>query len=79
MAYYTWSSPLKSHYKINVHVIHISRLFNGNMGIIIRDHNGRMIRGFTDTICGLSTVSTQLWLSILDLTTPVWTIVRSSP
>lgn len=49
---------------MNVRVLHIARQYNGNsndIGIMIRDHRGRMVRGSTRTIRGLSTLATQLW------------------
>lgn len=70
MAYYTWNAPIRGHYKVNVHVIHTSRQFNGNtngIGIIIRDFRGRMVRGVTGTMRGLSSLATQLWALHLGL------------
>lgn len=64
MAYYTWTPPLRKHYKVNVHILHTSMQFNENsngVGIVIRVHSGCMIRGLTGTIRGLSTMATQLW------------------
>lgn len=64
MAYYTWSPPFRNHFKISVHIRHTSRIYNGNnngVGIVIKDHTGRLIRGLSGTIRGLSTMVTQLW------------------
>lgn len=64
MAYYTWRAPVRGQYKVNVHVLHTSRQFNENsndIGIIIRDHRGRMVRGLTCTMKGIPTLATQLW------------------
>lgn len=64
MAYYTWQAPLRGQYKVNVHVLHTSRQFNGNnngVGIIIRDHRGRMVKALIGTMRGLSPLATQLW------------------
>lgn len=64
MAFYTWTTPSRGQFKVNVHVIHTSRQFNGNtngVGIVIRDHRGRMIRALIGTMRGLSTLATQLW------------------
>lgn len=70
MAFYTWKAPLRGTYKINVHVIHTSRQYNGNnngVGIIIRDHRGRMVKGLSGTMRGLSPLATQLWAIHLGL------------
>lgn len=64
MAYYTWKAPLRGQYKVNVHVLHSSRQHNGNnngVGILIRDHRGRLIRGLAGSIRGISPLATQLW------------------
>lgn len=34
---------------------------NNGIGVIIRDHQGRMLKGFTGTIRGLSPMAIQLW------------------
>lgn len=63
MTFYSWNSPLRCKYKVNVHVIHTACQFNGNsngIGIIIRDHRGRMVMGLTGSMRGLSTLATQL-------------------
>lgn len=70
MAYYTWKAPLRNTYKVNVHVLHTSRQYNGNnngIGIIIRDYRGRLIRALTGTMRGLSPLATQLWAIHLGL------------
>lgn len=64
MAYYTWKAPLRNQFKVNVHVVQTSRQFNGNtngVGIVIRDHRGRMVKALTGTMKGLSPLATQLW------------------
>lgn len=70
MGFYTWKAPLRNQFKINVHVIHTSRPLNGNtngVGIIIRDHRGRLVKALTGTMRGLSTLATQLWAIHLGL------------
>lgn len=64
MAHYTWKAPLRGQFKVNVHVLHNPRQHNGNnngVGIVIRDHRGRLVRGLIGTIRGLSPLATQLW------------------
>lgn len=60
MAYYSWKAPLRNQFKINVHVKHTSRQFNGNT-------NGVGIKGLTGMMRGLSTLETQLWAIHLGL------------
>lgn len=70
MAYYTWKAPLRGQYKINVHVIHFARQYNGNsngVGIIIRDHRGRLIKALTGSMRGISPLAVQLWVIHLGL------------
>lgn len=70
MTYYTWIAPLRGSYKVNMHVIHTSKQSNKNIngvGIVVRDHRCRMVRGLTGTIRGLSTLVTQLWALHLGL------------
>lgn len=70
MAYYSWKAPLCNQYKINVHVINTSLQFNGNsngVGMIIRDYRGRLVKGLTGTMRGLSPLATQLWAIHLGL------------
>lgn len=64
MAYYTWEALSRGNYKVNVHIIHTSRQYNSNhfgIGIVIRDHHGRLIKGLTGSMRGLSPLATQLW------------------
>lgn len=61
---YTWTPPLHEQYKVNVHIVTSSRQLNGNfngIGIIIRDHRGRLVKAVSGTIKGLSNMATQLW------------------
>lgn len=70
MAFYTWSTPMRGAIKINVHILHTSRQYNGNnngVGVIIRDHRGRMLKAYSGTMRGLSPMATQLWAIHLGL------------
>lgn len=48
--YFTWTTPLRGSYKLDVHTISASRQSNGNynsIGVVIRDHLRRSIKGLT--------------------------------